>query len=470
MQRINQFLLAAFLLISIHANADNKIKYYFNYPVDNSVSIGVNAIYLNHCLADTLVAYINRSKYTVDIAQYDYNQSSSYANIATAVNNAYSRGVRVRWIYDGSQSNTGIALLNAGVHTLASPTTSAYTIMHNKFIIIDANSTNENDAYVLTGSADWGISQFDYDYNNEIVFQDSALAHAYTGEFNMMWGDTGAAPNSSASMFGQYKTDLGRHNFTIDGKHVELYFSPSDGTDTHIQSTIASANTDLYLGMYTFTDAADANAIVTRVTAGVYAAAVIDQYSNYSGNAAYSSLSSSLGSRLIEYTGSEIYHNKYLVVDPSDGCSDPQVLTGSHNWSVSANTKNDENTVIIHDDTAANIYYQAFRKDFMTLGGTLATQTGCGSTGVAEAVNAVQAVFIAPNPSTGVFSMTYGLNEAQQVTVSVTGIDGRNGRVLLNEIQAQGTHTATFAIADPGIYVVKMVTGSNVYTTKVVIN
>ncbi|MES2701543.1 MAG: hypothetical protein V4649_02835 [Bacteroidota bacterium] len=41
-----------------------------------------------------------------------------------------------------------------------------------------------------------------------------------------------------------------------------------------------------------------------------------------------------------------------------------------HNWSVSANTKNDENTVIIRNDTAANIYYQTFRANFTAAGGT----------------------------------------------------------------------------------------------------
>src|SRR5262249_7595712 len=159
----------------------------------------------------------------------------------------------------GSQSNTGLALLNAGIPTLASPTTSSFGIMHNKFVIIDAKSSNPNDQFVSTGSEDWGVTQFNKCTNNILFIQDSALAHAYLDEFNMMWGDTGIVANAALSKFGPNKTDLGAHIFHIGGKTVELYFSPSDHTDSHIQSTINSANTDLYFGMYTFTEVTDAN-------------------------------------------------------------------------------------------------------------------------------------------------------------------------------------------------------------------
>ncbi len=358
------------------SGSSGSMAIYFNMPVDNSVSTGVNAVYLNSCMADTIVAYINRAKYSIDIAQYDYNQSSGYANIATAINNAYLSGIKVRWIYDGSQSNTGLALLNSGIPTLASPTTSAYGIMHNKFIIIDANSSNPNDAIVSTGSEDWGITQLNGCANNILFLQDSALAHVYTLEFNMMWGDTGMTPNPTLSKFGPFKTDLGRHTFNIGGRTVELYFSPSDATNTHIISTIDSANTDMYFGVYDLTVAADANAIVARNTAGVYTAGIVDQYSNT--GAAYPILTSGLGSMLKTYVSSTyVYHNKMVIVDPSNNCSDPTVLTGSHNWTTSANTLNDENTLIIHNDTVANIYYQSFVANYATFGGTLTSIPNC---------------------------------------------------------------------------------------------
>ena len=50
--------------------------------------------------------------------------------------------------------------------------------------------------------------------------------------------------------------------------------------------------------------------------------------------------------------------------------SDPIVLTGSHNWSNNAENNSDENTLIIHDHTTANIYLQEFTKRFNELSTT----------------------------------------------------------------------------------------------------
>ncbi len=44
------------------------------------------------------------------------------------------------------------------------------------------------------------------------------------------------------------------------------------------------------------------------------------------------------------------------------------VITGSHNWSSSAENVNDENTVIVHDPRVANLYHQEFRGILIALG------------------------------------------------------------------------------------------------------
>ena len=47
--------------------------------------------------------------------------------------------------------------------------------------------------------------------------------------------------------------------------------------------------------------------------------------------------------------GFAIIHSKVLVIDPFAG--DPTVVTGSHNFSLSASENNDENFVIVRGDT-----------------------------------------------------------------------------------------------------------------------
>lgn len=471
MRSVKLFLCTLLAIGALEANAGNKIKYYFNHPVDNSVSTGTNAMNINGYIDDTLIAYINRAKYTLDICVYNFtsNSSASLNNVATAINAANSRGVHVRWIYNGTSAtaNSGLSLISSSIPKLASPSSSGYNIMHNKFVVIDANSTDPNDAIVWTGSTNWSVQQFQYDYNNVVIVQDSALAHAYRAEFNLMWGDTGMTANSALSKFGSHKNDLGRHNFTIDGKQVELYFSPSDHTNNHINSTIQSADKDLYFGTYVITDNTDGNSIIAKKNAGVYVAGIMDSYSLTASGTEYPYLNTALGSSNLKVYNdvTYIYHHKYVIVDPSDACSDPTVLTGSHNWTSSADNENDENTLIIHDATAANIYYQAFRGDFQGLGGTLNTITGC-TTGVAE-TNAVQdEPNIYPNPSNDrSFNVSLALANAQHVAITIADMQGRTTDLYNSDEQA-GMFTSHFTAPAPGIYLVKVQVGNHTYNLK----
>lgn len=473
--RFLKIILPAILSIgALDANAGNKIKYYFNHPVETSVSTGVDAINLNGLIDDTLIAYINRAKYTLDIAVYNFtsNSSSGYlTNVSDAINAAYARGVKIRWIHNraAETANTGLTAVNAAIPRLASPSGSSYNIMHNKFMVVDGHSPNPDESIVWTGATNWSVRQFNDDYDNVVIVQDSALAHAYIGEFNQMWGDTGMTPNLTNSKFGPDKVDLGRHNFTIDGKQVELYFSPSDGTNNKIKSAILTASKDLYFGVYTMTDNGCANSIATVKVNGAYVAGILDQYSNYSGNTAYTTVSSNLGSNLIQYTGSDLYHNKYVVIDPSDACSDPMVLTGSHNWTGAANTTNDENTLIIHDATAANIYYQSFRGDFYALGGTLTKVYGCTSD-VADIGEQNNTPEVYPNPSSADFTMTLELSAPQMVSAYLIDISGRSFPIISNQLQHAGTMKNTFSTPAPGMYVLKIMTENAVYNARVIRN
>jgi len=414
---------------------NGKIKVYFSYPVNTTVSSGTNAVRLDSCIADTLASYIGRAKKSLDFCVYNTSSSTALTKVINAVNSAYTRGVTVRWIKDSSQTNTALSSLNAGIHVIASPiansTYGTSYIMHDKFMIIDGGptTTNATDAIVWTGSADWSTSQFNQCYNNIVIIQDSALAHAYTKEFNQMWGSTTAIPNSTNSKFGVKKTASSTHSFTIGGSTVELYFSPMDATQTHIVSAINTANTDLYFGLYTFTTNNIATPIATKHTAGIYTAGIMDSYSvGCSACAAWTTLSAStaLGTSLLkEYTGATsyyIYHNKFAIIDPSNPSSDPQVVTGSHNWSSGANSSNDENTLIIHNATVANMYYQSFYQDFTNLGGTLSTVTGENDITPADGD-----VYIYPNPVTEGspvylnINSNLNLNDAKLVIYDILG-------------------------------------------------
>jgi phosphatidylserine/phosphatidylglycerophosphate/cardiolipin synthase-like enzyme len=358
------------------SNSSGNMIAYFNTPVDVSYSNGVDAIYLPQTIDDTLINYINRAKHTIDFTIYNFN-NSGISNISDALIAASDRGVRVRVIGCGTTANLGIdELLGTSVHVLIGPNSSERTgIMHNKFVIFDAESDDPNEPIVWTGSTNFTDDQINLDANNVIIVQDQSLARAYQIEFEEMWGSHGDEPNASNALFGSEKRNNTPHEFMIDGKHVECYFSPSDGVNSKIVEVINTADSDLSIATMLITRTEMANAIADRKFAGV-AANVITNSEGGNSSTVNSILSEALTTHFtFDGVSSGLLHNKYMIVDQYAPVSDPMVFTGSHNWSAAADNDNDENTLIIHDATLANIYYQQFVYRFVENLGVLSDLT-----------------------------------------------------------------------------------------------
>lgn len=391
------------------------INVFFNHPVDTSYSQIQNAVNLSNTLDDRLISYINACVNTMDIAIYSSSSPSATTGIAGAINAAYARGVRVRVIYDGSTTSQMIPLLNSNIPTLASPTTFAYGIMHNKFVIFDADNTDPNVPVVWAGSTNWTVAQIDGpDLNSVITVQDQALAQGYKIEFEEMWGGSTLAPNTTLSKFGPYKTDNTPHHYVIGGKNIDSYFSPSDGTNAQIIAAINTANSDIEVAAMDITRSDINTAINNKFISGVTNINIVVDSQNPSGNQ-ITNLQTELGaSRALVYSGAGIMHHKFMVVDNFNSTSDPLVLVGSHNWSTSAETKNDENTLIVHDLNVANQYYQAFAYIFQLAGGTLTKQINLYTSDL---------IAIVPNPSNGVYTIASNtiLNQLQLNVYDVLG-------------------------------------------------
>jgi len=469
------FLVSVLLFIgslSLTAQTVNpKIKCYFNHPVNTSVSSSVNAVYLPNGFKDTLIAYINRAKFTIDLCVYNFYQTGSgdsIKSIARAINNAYARGVVIRWINNGSSTNNAIAAnVNPNIHSISSPTTSTYGICHNKFVIFDVNSANPGDAIVWTGSFNFTTEQNTVDYNNVLVIQDQTLAQAYYGQFNQMWGGTAATPNLANSKFGIYKTASPINTFTVNGTPVEVYFSPKDGSKTTLQNVINSANGDLAFGIYTFTDNSAATAIKNRIAAGVSAFGILDSYSAVGTyTAPYGTLkpASVMGPNLEVFYGgnSAVYHNKTMLVDALHPTSDPQVATGSFNWTTSAEVLNDENFIIVHDPVIANQYYQSLCQNFADIGGTVCPLL---NTGIESYDHGQQEYAVYPNPFKDNFTVSVKSN-GDILHVKVLNVIGQP----VKEIQANNTDELNMDLqgVPAGIYYIQITRADKIYMQKLV--
>jgi phosphatidylserine/phosphatidylglycerophosphate/cardiolipin synthase-like enzyme len=400
------------------SSSSGDIKVYFTGTVDNSVSTGTNAIYVNDAVDDTLINYINRAKESIDIAIYNFG-AQGVSNIAGALNSAYARDVRIRLVVNGNTANQGIESLNPNIKKIASPTGANDGIMHNKFVVFDAYSLDPNDPIVWTGSTNWTSENVNTDANNVIIIQDQSLAIGYTLEFNEMWGSSGPDPNQANARFGFNKLDNTPHEFKVRGLEVYSYFSPSDGVNQKIIDAIGTANTDIEVNTMLITRSDIGYALRDKANVGVNTRVIVNSDGDCS-ETVVNTLTNSLGANFRKYGESGLLHSKAMIVDQSNTQSDPLVLAGSHNWSASANDKNDENTLIIYDATIANIFYQEFMARF-----------NAGTPLALEEIDPSSASFnLYPNPANGMVTLSL----PKEVTGTITlRIFNRLGQLMLDE-------------------------------------
>lgn len=428
------------------SNSSGQIKVWFNNPVDNSVSTGVNAVYVNNAMDDTIIWYMDRAQYSMEVAIYNIDNVNYLIN---AINDAYARGVDVRVICDNGVDDFNYNLINVGVgKKKKSPpdgSTNAegamYGIMHDKFIVIDAISTDPDDAWVITGSMNFTDEQVKLDKQNVVAIQDMSLARAYRLEFDEMF----------SGKFGPDKTNNTPHEFVIGGKRVELHFSPSDEVETRLIERIGTADHDLHFAVFSFTRFGISYEIEDAVTErGVFASGMYDQ-TNADDSTAVNILEDALGDRFFEYSGSNLLHHKYLIIDPNCPQSDPMVWTGSHNWSTSANSRNDENTIVIHDSTTANIFYQEYMQRYKEIGGDEFVEERCEFVGV-EMTNTQKGVHIFPNPAKNNIVVSF------ETPVFITSfyIYSIDGRPMLFGNISQTTNVIDISSLPSGVYLLKL--------------
>jgi len=343
---------SAVYAFATQSTSSGEIRVCFNNPVDTTVATIENAQFSGVFTNDSIKAYIDKADSTLDIAVYNHSDNM----IANAINDAYERGVRVRYITCESTTTAALGTLNSNIPRIERP--EGMGIMHNKFIVIDADVADS--AWVLSGSTNWTSSQIFDDPNHIIMVQDQSVARTYELEFNEMWGSDGNEPDDENAKFGSNKTNNTPHHFIVNGNDFEVYFSPTDNTTLNISNALKSADDEIDFALLVFTNNQLGTTIAEEHESGVEVNGIIEQI-NTEGSE-YDFLVEE-GVNVISHQGfGDSFHHKYCIVDHDNTDSDPLVITGSHNWSGAAETNNDENTMIIHDANIANQFFQEFNE------------------------------------------------------------------------------------------------------------
>ncbi|MBK0402525.1 T9SS type A sorting domain-containing protein [Adhaeribacter sp. BT258] len=449
------------------SNSTGKMTAYFNRPADHTYGpVNNPAKTLQGAIDDTLIAYINRAQQTVDFTMYSFD-NANLSNLTTALNNAKTRGVVVRVISESGNTNTALNTLSPTIPLVKRTTTRG--IMHNKFVVIDANSANPNKPIVWTGSTNYTDNQVITDPNSVIIIQDQSLAKVYTMEFNEMFGNG----TLNGGVFGAAKMDNTPHHLNIGGVPVQLYFSPSDNVNARIIETINSADHDLNIATMLVTRTDIANAIKNRMTTNPgmqpMSGILMNDTSSSASNTPYAIMKNALGNRILIDNNFGIMHHKFMVADVGDKNSDPQLLVGSHNWSNGADTENDENTLIIHNWELANQYYQEFAARFNGQNAGVKAYNFM-LLGLAKDLKAeVKTMKVYPNPNAGRFQVSVTDKNISQVNITLTDVTGKTVYETSQKVNGEQDINIETSNLPKGMYNLQLRSEKGTQVSKVVI-
>jgi phosphatidylserine/phosphatidylglycerophosphate/cardiolipin synthase-like enzyme len=139
----------------------------------------------------------------------------------------------------------------------------------------------------------------------------------------------------------------------------ETCFSRVERCDVLLISLINRANRSVYVAVYSFTRDSLATALISAKERGVEVRVVIERERAYEQGSEYPRLKSAGVDVRLDGNPNSMHH-KFMVID------EYIVVTGSYNWSTAAETRNDENIVVILDRDVAQRFVQEFERVWQT--------------------------------------------------------------------------------------------------------
>lgn len=283
-----------------------------------------------------LAQAIHAARASVEVAALQLDLWS----IRDALIDAHRRGIKVRMVVesdylDGTELQQ---LIKEGIPVLGDRREG---LMHNKFVIIDRQE-------VWTGSANFTINGIYRNNNNLVRINSTEMAKNYLTEFEEMFVDDRFGPGSPAN--------TPKPMVELDSTMVEVAFSPEDGTARRLVELIAQAQESIIFLAFSFTSDEMAEALIERHGAGVTVAGIFEayQYETNTGTEFDRLKDAGIDVRL---DGNPYnMHHKVIIIDNAI------VVTGSYNFSRSAEERNDENTLIIHSPAVAEAFLEEFNR------------------------------------------------------------------------------------------------------------
>jgi len=282
---------------------------------------------------DAFLGFLRSAKKSIRGAFYEL-QWRPAAEVLIA---QYNAGVDVSIVSDSDYANCDAirCCMAAGIPVVFDE---REPFMHNKFCVVD-------EARVWTGSTNISENDLYRNNNNAVLIASPKLAQDFGSEFEEMFVSKKFGKGSPS------KTPF--PEVVIDGTRIECYFAPEDHVLRHIMDEVAGATAAIDIMAFAFTSTDLAKAVVERIEHGVAVRGLFDERGAASEYSRDDYLAEH-GARVFMDQNPYTMHNKVIIIDSDT------VITGSYNFTQSAETKNDENELIIHSPAIAGRYRAEF--------------------------------------------------------------------------------------------------------------
>ena len=285
-----------------------------------------------------LLADVAAATQRIDIAVFDID----LPELGEALVAAAKRGVQVRVAFDdenledarvaaliGSLEDAGIATRGDGREPF----------MHAKFVVIDGQ-------IVWTGS--WNLTMNDtYRNNNNFLrIVNPTMAKDYITEADQLMDN----------QFGTNKQSHAPHPvIALDDGSFQFFFAPVDDINVRVVDAIAQAKSSVHFMAFSYTDDAIGAAMIDAHQRGLEVEGVFERQNAKGTGAEYENLRDA-GIPVEVDSNCYIMHHKTMIID------DRIVITGSYNFTKSAEKSNDENLLLIESPALAAAYQAEYAR------------------------------------------------------------------------------------------------------------
>lgn len=315
-----------FLILCLFHFSDAKESLYVNLPKD------FPSHKVQSPFGEELIHLIDGAQKEIVFAIYGLREQS---DILEALQRAKKRGVSVKGVVDSDSHGKNYYTHTDTLYELfkiRSDHKSA--IMHNKFFVFDqkilwSGSSNISD----TGTGG-------YNANAVVVIEDKEVAKAYMKEFKQMFD----------GKFGRAKTEHSYTNIRTQTSTISIYFSPKSHTyEKAIRPLIQGAKHSIYVPIFYLTHEDLSLELVKASKRGVEVKVILDASAAQNAYSKHKYLREQGIKVKVENFGGKM-HAKSMIID------EHYFIAGSMNFTKAGNDTNDENTLIIANESLAKSY------------------------------------------------------------------------------------------------------------------